>query len=138
MHIVFAKHLKYRRIIQRKTLKQINKTPIECSRERFEHGLQGRGHFFRHNERINFYDKAAKSILKNPTFEQKWLCNKLGVMKTWIFQCWKEILKRQNARSSKYQVHSARAHITVSSAYNDGRNMWRNAFSALTEHYMFL
>ena len=138
MHIVFAKHLKYRRIIQRKTLKQINKTPIECSRERFEHGLQGRGHFFRHNERINFYDKAAKSILKNPTFEQKWLCNKLRVMKTRIFQCWKEILKRQNARSSKYQVHSARAHITVSSAHNDGRNIWRNAFSALTEHYMFL
>ena len=45
-----------------------------------------------------------------------------------------EILKRQNARSSKYQVHSVRAHITVSSVLNGGRNMLRNAFSALMGH----
>ena len=43
-------------------------------------------------------------------------------------------MKRQNARSSKYQVHSVRAHITVSFVHNGGRNMLRNAFLALTEH----
>ena len=56
--MVFAKHLKYRRIIESiilffflffffiyKMLKQINKTPIECSRERRECVLPGRGHF---------------------------------------------------------------------------------------------
>ena len=45
-----------------------------------------------------------------------------------------EILKRKNARSSKYQVHSARAHITVSSVLDGCRNMLQNAFSVLTEY----
>ena len=63
-----------------------DKTPIECSRERCERVLQRRGHFYRYYEQISFCDKAAKSSLKSPTFDQKWLCNKLGVMKTWIFQ----------------------------------------------------
>ena len=45
-----------------------------------------------------------------------------------------DILKRQISRSSKYQVHSVRAHITVSSVHTDGRKMLRNSFSALTEH----
>ena len=44
-----------------------------------------------------------------------------------------EMLIRKNERSSKYQVHSARAHITVLSVHNGGRNMLRNAFLALTE-----
>ena len=47
-----------------------------------------------------------------------------------------EMLKRQNAKSSNYQVHSARAHVTVSFVHNGGRNMLRNAFSALTGHYV--
>ena len=45
-----------------------------------------------------------------------------------------DILKRQISRSSKYQVHSVRAHITVSSVHTGGRKMLRNSFSALTEH----
>ena len=45
-----------------------------------------------------------------------------------------DMLKRQSSRSSKYQVHSVRAHITVSSVHTDGRKMLRNSFSALTEH----
>ena len=72
--MVFAKHLKYRRIIESiilffffiyKMLKQINKTPIECSRERRECVLPGRGHIFRHYERINFEKKQLK-LAKNP------------------------------------------------------------------------
>ena len=46
------------------------------------------------------------------------------------------MLKRQNAKSSQYQVHSARTHITVSSVHNGCRKMLRNSFSALTEHSM--
>ena len=45
-----------------------------------------------------------------------------------------DMLKRQSSRSSKYQVHSVRAHITVSSVHTDGRKMLRNFSSALTEH----
>ena len=83
--MVFPKHLKYGRIIESiimfffffiyKTLKQINKTPIECSRERCECVLPGRGHIFRHYERINFAKKQLK-LVKKPNLEQKWLCNK--------------------------------------------------------------
>ena len=47
-----------------KTLKQRNKTPIECSRERCECVLPGRGHFFRHYERINFATKQLKPVVK--------------------------------------------------------------------------
>ena len=47
--MVFTKHLRYRRIIESitlfffiyKTLKQINKTPIECSHERPNAFYQG-------------------------------------------------------------------------------------------------
>ena len=45
-----------------------------------------------------------------------------------------DMLKRQISRSSKYQVHFVRAHITVSSVHAGGRKMLRNSFSALTEH----
>ena len=47
------------------------------------------------------------------------------------------MLVRQNARSSKYQVHSAMAYITVSSVYGGDKNMLRNAFLALTKHSIF-
>ena len=43
-------------------LKQINKTPIECSRERRECVLPARVHFFRHYERINFATKQLKLV----------------------------------------------------------------------------
>ena len=86
--MVFPKHLKYGRIIESiimfffffiyKTLKQINKTPIECSRERCECVLPGRGHIFRHYERINFATKQLK-LVKKPNLEQKWLCNKKNI-----------------------------------------------------------
>ena len=75
--MVFTKHLKCRRIIQSimlfflfiyKTLKQINKTLIKCSRKRCERVLPGREHFFGHYEWINFGTKQLKL--------QKWLCNK--------------------------------------------------------------
>ena len=46
----------------------------------------------------------------------------------------KEILKRQNARSSKYQVHSGRVHVMVSSVHNSDRIMLWNLFLALLEH----
>ena len=45
-----------------------------------------------------------------------------------------DMLKRQISRSSKYQVHSVRAHIAVSSVHAGGIKMLRNSFSALTEH----
>ena len=49
------------------------------------------------------------------------------------------MLKRQNSRSSKHQVHSAWTHIMVSSVHNGGRNKFRNAFPALAGTlYMFL
>ena len=71
--MVFSKHLKYTFIESiilffffiYKMLKQINKTPIECSRERRECVLPGRGHIFRHYERINFEKKQLK-LAKNP------------------------------------------------------------------------
>ena len=69
--MVFAKHLKYRRIIENirllfhiKTLKEINKTPLECSCERRECVLPWRGHFFLHYERINFATKQLKLVRK--------------------------------------------------------------------------
>ena len=76
--MVFTKHLKYRRIIERimlfffiyKTLKQIHKTPIHCSRERREYVLPGRGDFFRHYERINFATKQLK-LVRKPSFRTK-------------------------------------------------------------------
>ena len=84
-----------------------------------------------------FCDKAVITSKKNTTLEQKWLCNKQMLIgyheKLNLFKS-SEILKRQNARSSKYQVHSVRAHITVSFVHNGGRNMLRNAFLAITEH----
>ena len=76
--MVFTKHLKYRKIIESimlfffiyKTLKQINKTPIQCSRERRECVLPGRGNFFRHYERINFATKHLK-LVKKPNVRTK-------------------------------------------------------------------
>ena len=76
--MVFAKHLNYRRIIESilffffisKTLKQISKTPVECSRERRECVLPWRGHFFMHYERINFVIKQLK-LVKNPNARTK-------------------------------------------------------------------
>ena len=58
-----------------KTLKQINKTSMQCSREHRECVLPGRGHFFRHYERINFATKQIK-LAKNLMLKQKCLCNK--------------------------------------------------------------
>ena len=52
---------------------------------------------------------------------------------SWIESFSSEMLERLNARSSKYQVHSARAHITVSFVHNGGRNMLRNLFLAPTK-----
>ena len=67
--MAFTRHLKYRRIIESivliffiyKTLKQINKAPIECSRECV---LLGRGRFFRHYERTNFATKQLRLVKK--------------------------------------------------------------------------
>ena len=76
--MVFTKHLKYRIIIESimlfffiyKTLKQLNKTPIDCLRERRECLLPSRGHFFRHYERINFATKQLK-LVKKPNARTK-------------------------------------------------------------------
>ena len=71
--MVFAEHLKYRRIIESiilfffficKTLKQINNKPIESSRERRECILPGAEHFFSHYERINSATKQLKLVKK--------------------------------------------------------------------------
>ena len=71
--MVFAKHLKYRGVIESiilffffisKTLKQINKTPGECSRERRECVLAWTGHFFLHYERISFATKQLNLVKK--------------------------------------------------------------------------
>ena len=58
-----------------KTLKEINKTPIECSRKRRECILPGRGHFCS-LWTDKFCDKAGKTSKKNLTLEQRWLRNK--------------------------------------------------------------
>ena len=61
--MVFNKNLKYGKVIQSIMLffhlqdAQTDKTPIECSHKRRECVLPGRGHFFRHYERINFATK---------------------------------------------------------------------------------
>ena len=101
--MVFAKHLKYRGVIESiillfffisKTLKQINKTPAECSRERRECVLAWTGHFFLHYERINFATKQLNK--KIPTLEQKWLCNKQIIIRCHeklnlsVQKCWKD------------------------------------------------
>ena len=66
-----------------KTLKQINETPTECSREYCECVLPGTGHFSRHYERINFTTKQLKPV-KKPTFEQKWLYNKQILIRCYV------------------------------------------------------
>ena len=78
--------------------------------------------------------KAAK-LVKISYARTKMACNKQILIRCHekLNHFSSEMLKRQNARSSKYQVHSARAHITVSSVYNGGRNMLRNAFLVLTK-----
>ena len=82
--MVFAKHLKYGRFIENimlfffisKTLKQINKTPVECSRECRECVLPWRVYFFLHYKRINFATKQLKLFKKSQRSKKKWLCNK--------------------------------------------------------------
>ena len=51
-------------------LKQINKTPIESSRERRECVSPGRGNIFRHYERINVATKQLK-LVKKPQSSNK-------------------------------------------------------------------
>ena len=71
-----------------KTLKEINKTPIECSRKRRECILPGRGHFCS-LWTDKFCDKAGKTSKKNLMLGQKWLCNKQILIRcheNWIFQ----------------------------------------------------
>ena len=81
-HMVFAKHLKYRRIIENiklffhfKMLKEIDKTPLVFLQTPWMRFTMERT-FFPAWWTDKFCDKAAKTSKKIPTLEQKWLCKK--------------------------------------------------------------
>ena len=70
---VVRPHYAFRKLLKKKesffiykTLKQINKIPIEYR----ECVLPGKGHIFRHYERINFATKQLK-LVKNPQRSNK-------------------------------------------------------------------
>ena len=81
-HMVFAKHLKYRRIIENiilffhfKMHKEIDKTPLVFLQTPWMRFTMERT-FFPAWWTDKFCDKAAKTSKKIPMLEQKWQCKK--------------------------------------------------------------